>query len=582
MEVLDFKQLKKNIKKDRNGFKKVSISILGNHATPFLVKGIEGYGIENELDFTIFEADYDLIDIQIFNPDSKLYNVASEFVVITKSAIRLLKDYYKVSLEDKSSYAERVIEKYRSYIETINSKQVGKIILTNFIELPDMVFNNFGNSIRHSWIYQVRAINFKLMELASQYKNVFICDVSNIHNRLGRNNSFDSQMYIRTDVTTNFEFQPHIAQSIVDIIKASIGKFNKCLILDLDHTTWGGIIGDDGIENIQIGSLGLGKAFTELQLWAKNLKDRGIILAICSKNTASVAKEPFEKHPDMILRLEDIAVFVANWENKADNIRYIQKVLNIGFDSMVFLDDNPFERNLVRKELPEVTVPELPEDPADYISYLQQFNLFETVSFSNLDKDRTKQYQTEAERVRLKTSFNTINDYLQNLEMTAVANPFDDFQVPRIAQLTQRSNQFNLRTSRYSGEEIKSIMNSKDHFTLYVSLKDKFGDYGLISLQILEKRAKDSLFLDTWIMSCRVLKRDVEKFVLNELVALAKKENIKTLIGERIPTKKNILVIDHYKNLGFTEQDGLWYLDVNSYKEQSHFIKTIDRVKNNI
>jgi len=572
MEVLDFKTLKKNLKKDRTGFKLVTMSILGNHATQFLAKGIEGYGIENQLDIDVYEAEYDLIDIQIFNPDSEFYKAASEFVVITKSAIRMLKDYYKMPLADKPNFSDKIIEEYSGYIDSINGKQQSKIIFTNFIELPDMVFNNFGNNVEHSWTYQIRSLNFKLMELAIQHQNVYICDVSSIHNRLGRQASFDPQMYIRTDVTTNFDFQPHVAQSIADIVKASVGKFKKCLILDLDHTTWGGIIGDDGMEGIQIGGLGLGKAFTELQLWAKNLKDRGIILAICSKNTESVAMEPFEKHPDMVLRLEDIAVFVANWENKADNIRHIQKVLNIGFDSMVFLDDNPFERNLVRKEIPEVTVPELPEDPSEYIPYLQRFNLFETVSFSNLDKDRTKQYQTEAKRVSLQTSFSTVDDYLKNLNMTAIAQPFDKFQVPRIAQLTQRSNQFNLRTSRYSEKEVQDLMASDEHMTLYVSLKDKFGDYGLISLHVLEKQADKSLFMDTWIMSCRVLKRDVEKFVLNELVKMAKAEDFKTLIGERIPTKKNILVIDHYKDLGFQEKDGLWYLDVDSYEESKHYV----------
>ena len=237
----------------------------------------------------------------------------------------------------------------------------------------------------------------------------------------------------------------------------------------MDNTTWGGIIGDDGIEKIQIGTLGLGKAFTELQLWAKNLKERGIILAVCSKNTDHIAKEPFEKHPDMILRLEDIAVFVANWENKADNIRYIQSVLNIGFDSMVFLDDNPFERNLVRQELPEVTVPELPKDPAEYITYLQQFNLFETVSYSKLDSDRTSKYQEEAKRVGMKKSFASVDDYLGNLNMLAIAASFDDFNVPRIAQLTQRSNQFNLRTIRYTEKDVRDIMASDKHYSMSVS-----------------------------------------------------------------------------------------------------------------
>lgn len=575
MEVLDFKALKRNLKKDRTGFKPVSLSILGNHSTQFLSKAIEGYGIENEIDISVYEADYDLIDIEIYNPESKLYSQATEFVLITKSSNSLLKKYYKAPLSEKPDFATQIISEFEKYIQAINARQQSKIILANFIELPDTVFSNFGNNVKHSWTFQIRSINYLLMELASRHMNVFICDMSRIHNLLGRENSFDSLMYVRSDLTTNLDFHPHIGQSVVDVIKASIGKFKKCLILDLDNTTWGGIIGDDGIEGIQVGSLGLGKVFTELQLWAKNLKDRGVILCICSKNTESVAKEAFEKHPDMELSLDDISVFVANWDNKADNIRYIQKVLNIGFDSMVFLDDNPFERNLVRHELSEVCVPELPEDPADYLTYLEQFNLFETASFSAIDGDRTSRYQTEAKRVSHSASFDTLKDYLQNLQMKAIAKPFDEFHVPRIAQLTQRSNQFNLRTIRYSEKEIVDLMASPKHLTLYIALKDKFGDYGLISLIVLEKIDQTTLFVDSWIMSCRVLKRDVEKFVLNKLVALAK-ENGQTIIkGQRIPTKKNVLVQDHYKNLGFQEEKDFWMLDVNSYIEKEHFIEPI-------
>ena len=241
------------------------------------------------------------------------------------------------------------------------------------------------------------------------------------------------------------------------------------MILDLDNTTWGGIIGDDGMENIQIGSLGIGKAFSEFQYWIKKLKNRGIIVAVCSKNTESVAKEPFEKHPDMVLRLSDISVFIANWDNKVDNIRQIQSILNIGFDSMVFLDDNPFERNIVRENIPEICVPELPEDPANYLEYLYGLNLFETVSFSNEDSARTKLYQIEAERAKVQKKFTNEDDFLKNLEMVSVIEPFNKFNTPRMAQLSQRTNQFNLRTIRYSEADIERISKSKDYcyFFLY-------------------------------------------------------------------------------------------------------------------
>jgi len=338
---------------------------------------------------------------------------------------------------------------------------------------------------------------------------------------------------------------------------------------------WGGVIGDDGIEKIQVGDLGIGKAFTNLQKWAKDLKNRGIILCVCSKNTESIAKEAFIKHPDMVLRLEDIAVFVANWENKADNIRHIQSILNIGFDSMVFLDDNPFERNLVRQELPMVTVPELPEDPTEYMPYIRSLNLFETATVSEEDNKRTKRYQEEAERNQSKAKFGSIDDYLTELKMRADCVIFSKFSVPRIAQLTQRSNQFNLRTIRYSEQDIENMRFDDQKVTFQVSLQDKYGEYGLISV-IIGEIQKESLFIDTWIMSCRVLKRGVENYVLNEIVARCKELGLSKVTGEYLSTPKNAIVKDHYKNLGFSfkEASNHWELLISTYSEKQTFIKS--------
>nr|WP_246200135.1 HAD-IIIC family phosphatase [Maribacter luteus] len=371
----------------------------------------------------------------------------------------------------------------------------------------------------------------------------------------------------------SIDILPNVAAKTLDLISTLNGKFKKCVILDLDNTTWGGIIGDDGLENIQIGSLGIGKAFSEFQYWVKKLKNRGIIVAICSKNTESVAKEPFEKHPDMVLHLEDISVFIANWENKADNIRQIQSILNIGFDSMVFLDDNPFERNIVRENIPEICVPELPEDPADYLEFLYGLNLFETVSFSNEDSERTKLYQIEAERAKTAQKFTNEDDFLKNLAMVSTVAPFNKFNTPRIAQLSQRSNQFNLRTVRYSEADIERISKSGDYATFSFTLEDKFGDNGLICAIILQKENEDTLFVDTWFMSCRVLKRGMENFVLNTIVDYAKENGFHTIKGEYIPTAKNPMMKDHYPNLGFDKDGTFFTLDVNHYQTKSNYIK---------
>ena len=363
-----------------------------------------------------------------------------------------------------------------------------------------------------------------------------------------------------------------MAKSVVDIVKALSGNIRKCVIFDLDNTIWGGVIGDDGMENIQIGELGMGHAFDALQRWLKELKQRGIILAACSKNEEDAAKQPFQEHPDMTLRLEDIAVFVANWENKVDNIKYIQQALSIGFDSMVFLDDNPFERNLVRELLPAVTVPELPEDPSLFVSYLCSLNLFETASFSEEDLQRTKQYQEEVTRGNFQKAFTSIDDYLSSLGMISVVKAFDDFSVPRVAQLTQRSNQFNLRTVRYTEAEIDRMRNSDEFVTLSFQLEDKFGDYGLIGLIILRKLKKGMAFIDTWIMSCRVLKRGMEEFIVNRMTKEARRVGIERLVGEYLPTAKNRMVKDLYPQMGFAQSNGKWELNLQQFKEFKTYI----------
>jgi FkbH-like protein len=327
------------------------------------------------------------------------------------------------------------------------------------------------------------------MQFSVTHSNFYICDISSIQNHVGKSIFFQTSVYINTEMVLSLDVVPAVAAKTLDIIAAMNGRVNKCLVLDLDNTLWGGVIGDDGIENIQLGSLGIGKAFTEFQYWIKKLKNRGIILTICSKNTESVAKDPFLNHPDMVLRLEDIAVFVANWDNKADNIRLIQSILNIGFDSMVFLDDNPFERNIVRENIPGIIVPEMPEDPADYLEYLYPLNLFETVSFSNEDSERTKQYQVEAQRSIQQKNFTNEDDFLKSLQMVSLIEPFTKFNTPRVAQLSQRSNQFNLRTVRYTEADIEMISGSDNFLTFAFTLEDKFGDNGLICVIILKKES---------------------------------------------------------------------------------------------
>lgn len=573
--MITFQELKRNTKKDSSALTIRKIALLGDTATQFLSIAIRGMGYERGYHIDLFEAEYNQVERQVMDPTSDLYNFSANYTLVFQSTHKLLEKYSLLPVSDQIHLAEERLDFVRTLCQSVS----GRIIYYNYPEIEDTVFGSYANKVPSSFTYQLRKLNYELMNLVQQYPHLFICDLAGLQNKFGRDVMFDSNVYVSTEMVFSLDILPYVASRTLDIICAIEGKFKKCLILDLDNTVWGGVVGDDGWENIQVGhGLGIGKAFTEFQQWVKKLKNRGIIITVCSKNDEDKAKKPFEKNPEMVLKPGDIAVFVANWENKADNIRSIQSILNIGFDSMVFLDDNPFERNMVRENVPDVTVPELPEDPGEYLEYLYSLNLFETVSYSGADTDRTKQYQVEAERVSLQKSFTNESDFLKSLNMVSEVKGFDAFNTPRVAQLSQRSNQFNLRTIRYTEAEIAAIEKDKRYATFSLTLSDKFGDNGLIGVVILEKQDAQTLFVDTWLMSCRVLKRGMENFTLNTLVSYAKVNGFKRIVGEYLPTVKNKMVEDHYSKLGFHSiEDTLtlcFELYVDTYQERECYIVT--------
>ena len=476
-------------------------------------------------------------------------------------------------LSNRAHFADIYIEKIRGYWELIEKNSKAKVIQMNFTEIDDKVLGEYSAKVDISFIYQIRKLNFLLEEAMRSDANVYPVDLLAIQIRIGAKNFFDAPMYYSAKLSASMNALPYITKAVVDVQKSILGKIKKCIILDLDNTLWGGVIGDDGIGGIEIGELGKGHVFTNFQRWLKQLKEAGIILAVCSKNTESVAKEPFEKNEEMVLHLDDISVFVANWEDKATNIKLIQETLNIGMDSIVFVDDNPFERNLVRQMIKDIEVPELPEDPALYLGYLQECNYFDCASYVGVKSDRTKLYQAEFQRKQLQVQYQSIDDYLKSLEMIGKAEKFMPENYARIAQLTQRSNQFNLRTMRYSEADIQAIAENEKFLTMSLHLKDKFGDHGLVSVVILEKKNEQEVFVDTWLMSCRVLKRGMEEYVVNKIVKLARAHGFKKITAEYIPTPKNAMVEKIYEKMGFTNVgENNYALDVDSYKDQVSYI----------
>ncbi len=568
---LTFLRLKKAAKEAKQKNADLKLFLMGDCATQHLAASIQGYCYINGLNINVIDSDYDLIDAQILDSDSELYTENPEFTLIYMCTEKLRVEFCKC--ENKKDFADKIYNKIYDYWCRINSHIQTNILQFTFAENDDGVFGNYALKTQESFLFQVKKLNYLLSCGCLKAKNIFPVDLNGIQSVCGRHMLKDDKLYYAAKMPITTELLPEVAKNVFDVVSAVRGNFKKCVICDLDNTLWGGVIGDDGLNGIQIGELGVGHAFEDLQRWLKSLKERGIILCVCSKNNEDTAKEPFEKHPEMVLRLDDISVFVANWEDKASNILSIQKALNIGMDSIVFLDDNPFERNLVRSVIPSISVPELPDDPSEYLNYLISLNLFETASFSENDKDRTLQYQSEIKRQNLEKSFDSYDDYLVSLEMIAQVKPFDEFQTPRIAQLTQRSNQFNLRTVRCTEKDITDYANNPDYITRYFMLKDKFGDHGLISLVILKKTDSHTLFIENWLMSCRVLKRGMEEFIINTVVTTAKENGFDTVIGEYIKTPKNSMVADIYEKHGFEAiGNNRFILRVNDYVPEKNYI----------
>ena len=532
----DLIELLKNSKKKNSSKEKEKTALLSDNSTQFLTKAIRGYGIKKTLNISVWEAPIDQVEIQIMNSLSEFHKKSFDTTIIFESSHSLLKQYNSTS--SKEEFSDTQFERTKNLIDKLLESTQSKIILFNYYEINDQIFGNNSSKKKTSFIYHLRRLNFLISESTSRTNRISMLDISTIQNKIGSKNMFDSSLYVNYGMVLSLDSLPVISKNIVDIILSYNSIFRKCLILDLDNTLWGGIIGDDGIENIKLGNLGIGKSFVDFQHWIKKLKERGIIICVCSKNNEDVAKNVFINHPDMVLSLEDISLFVANWDSKVDNIKNIQETLNIGFDSIVFIDDNPYERNSVKDNIPNITVPDLPEDPSNYLPFLYEENLFETVSSSSLDKDRTKLYQIEYKRVKSKSNFTDLSDYMTNLNMKSKVELLNSFNIPRVSQLSQRSNQFNLRTIRYTEDDLIKIMNSDDSYGLIFDLKDKFGDHGIISFVILKKTDDFEIFIENWAMSCRVLERSMECFILNEIIDFVKKNYYKKIHSEYLPSKK--------------------------------------------
>jgi FkbH-like protein len=552
-------------------FGRAKVAVLGDGTLSLYRGPLIGSGLRHGILLDVVEGEYAAAVQETADRSSSLHDAKPDFALVVSDARLQGLCLAAADEEEANAKVEAAYSRLQMIVEGLRPS-VGSSILVQTVTPPaESLFGSLDRVLPGSPFSMVEAFNRRLAQWAAE-GGVLLLDTARIAATVGLETWDEPGHWHASKLPFSPAMLPLWADVVARTIAAVRGKSRKCLVLDLDNTLWGGVIGDDGLAGIKLGQgSAVGEAHVAIQRMALELRARGVVLAVCSKNEDDAARLPFREHPDMLLREDDIAVFQANWTDKAANLVAIAETLNIGVDALVFLDDNPAERMQVRRELPLVGVPEAPDDVALYPRTLAAAGYFEAVAFSKEDRERAGYYQANAKRAAALGATGDIEGYLASLNMVCTIGPVDAVTRPRVSQLINKSNQYNLTTRRYSESEVELAEKDPLRHAIQIRLTDAFGDNGIISVIIADRRGAD-WSIDTWLMSCRVLGRRVEHAALAHLVEAAAADGARRLVGRYIPSAKNRMVADHYGKLGFTladtRDDGVtvWTLELDSHK----------------
>jgi len=581
-----YKQIRQELKKNRISYdKKIKIAVLSS----FTINGLKEVLFVKCAELGIFSefyiADYNQYSQEILDINSGLYKFNPDLIILFVDIQDLMGKYYfefyQLSEHQRNKLINEKLTLMEKLIYTLTKNSSAKIIINNFKIPPSSPFGILENKQKEGFIENIQKLNFDITKEFKSNSQVFIFDYDSFCGELGKDNAIDYKLYYLGDIKLNLDYLPRLSDCYLSYIKPLTSLTRKCIVLDLDNTLWGGIIGEDGIEGIQLGPTPEGRPFLEFQKYLLSLFNKGVILAINSRNNLDDALAVFKKHPHMVLKEEHFAAMKINWNDKISNMKNIAQEINIGLDSIVFFDDDKFNREIIRDALPEVLVIDLPSDPSLYLKTLMQINDFNTLQITEEDKKKGKIYADQRKRETLKESVVDITEYLKKLEMIVTIEKADFFNIPRISQLTMKTNQFNMTTRRYSEEKIKEFGVDKNYLVVSVKVEDKFGDNGISGVAIIKKE-KAEWKIDTFLLSCRIIGRKVDETLLGYIIDQAKKANIKAIVGEFIPTKKNLSNKNFYKNNHFVlakkeKNRELWKYDINLEYNAPDFIKVVKK-----
>ncbi len=572
------KKIKKQLLQSDMKFIQKKIAILGGATTAEVRNILELFLLNNGIKADFYESEYDKYYEDAVFGSPELTDFAPDIVYI-HTCNRNIIQYPEIT--DTSETVDRKLDdEYKRFLQIWESLRAkfGCTIIQNNMEYPNYrLLGNKDSSDIHGRVNYLLRLNLKFAEYAEKTEGFFINDINYQSAQFGLDRWSDQSYWYMYKYAPAVPAIPTLAFNVANIIKAVYGKNKKALVMDLDNTLWGGIVGDDGVDKLEIGpETACGEAYSEFQEYIKQQKSLGILLAVNSKNEYENAVSGLS-HPNSKLNKDDFVVIKANWNLKTDNLCEISDELNIGKDSFVFVDDNPAEREIIISHLPEVAVPDMGNQPERYITILDHNGFFESTGISEDDIEKTKMYIQNTQRAALSKSFCDYGEFLRSLQMYAEIQPFNALYRQRIAQLTNKSNQFNLTTRRYSSADIEAVSDNEEYITLYGKLQDKFGDNGVVAVSI-GHIVGHSLEIDLFLMSCRVLKRDMECAMMDELVERSAERKLTAVYGYYYPTKKNKMVKEFYRDFGFvkisedTEGNTKWELKISDYSKKNRYI----------
>lgn len=558
--------------------KKIKVAILSSFTINGLEEAVRVKCAESDITCATYLCGYGQYNQDILDQSSKLYEFSPDitFMIIdTRSVLStLFYTPYTIPANDRRTYIDKRVADFVNLVKTFKNRTGSKLVLTN-CSIP--TYSPYGIcEVRTEYGLKemVYDFNARLSDSFRSDPQVFLFDFNSFVAKYGEINVLDYRQFLVGDIKVSLSYIPHLAEELMGYVKANLGVNRKCIVLDLDNTLWGGIIGEEGFDRIDLSLKPPGMAFMEFQRVLLALYQRGVILAINSRNNEDEALRAIRDHPFMVLREEHFATMKINWSDKISNMKEIAQELNIGLDSIVYFDDDPINRELMSKAIPQVKTIDLPDDPSLYASTLMQINDFNTLVMTNEDRNRGEMYRGEHKRTELKRSSSNLEDFLKQLEIRVTMKKANNFTIPRIAQLTLKTNQFNLTTRRYQEEDVETL--AQDHTKLIgcAQTQDKFGDNGITGVYIVNKNHVDKeWFIDTFLLSCRVMGRGIEDAMMGYILSKAKEEGIIKVKAEFIPTKKNKPCEQLLPNFGFKKEGEQWVYTYNVPIKQTNHVE---------